>query len=108
MQGGALYAVVEALLVGAVVAACLFALLLRWLPRTWLRAPLGRFLDRPRRPAWLRRIGAGWHAEANAPGCASGCSDCSPHCAAHPGPPAAPRDEDPERDARRIPLQLRH
>ncbi|MFC4728177.1 DUF6587 family protein [Coralloluteibacterium thermophilus] len=95
------YALVEMLVVGAAVGASACALLLRWLPRRWLRAPLGRLLDRPGRPPWLRRLGARWHAAAATPGCASGCEDCSPACAAH-----APPSRDPTPSSRRIGIRL--
>ncbi len=94
-----LYAFIEIVTVTALVGACAFAMALRLLPTSWLKAPLGAWLDHAGRPKALRRVGARWRAHAK-PGCANGC------CAAGDGCAIGRNAAVPSRTAKRIPVTL--
>lgn len=94
------YALIEIVIVATVLGACAIAFALRLLPATWLKSPLGTWLDRAGRPAAFRRVGARWRSGAES-GCANGCCATGNGCAIGRDATAAAA-----RTARRIPIRL--
>lgn len=92
------YALFELLIVAAIVSLAAFAVALRLLPATWMRRPLGAWLDRQGVPAPLRRMAADWHG-AKSGGCAQGCCSSGDGCAIGRSPVA-------DTAAPRIPLRV--
>jgi len=94
------YALIEIVVVAALVGASGFAMALRLLPAVWLKAPLGRWLDHAGRPMALRRVGARWRSDGRS-SCASGCCPTGNGCAIGRDAAAAAA-----RTATRIPIRL--
>jgi len=94
------YALIEAIVVAALVGASGFAVALRLLPAAWLKSPVGVWLDRAGRPAALRRVGARWRSDRRS-NCASGCCPTGNGCAIGREATAAVA-----RTATRIPIRL--
>ncbi len=92
------YALLELLIVAAIVSIAVFTVALRLLPATWMRRPLGAWLDRDGVPDRLRQVAVRWRG-AKSGGCAQGCCPTGDGCAI--GRSTVPRTVAP-----RIPLRV--